>query len=161
VTACFASSLCYGYEVTRVLRADPALNETIVAATTGYGQEEDIRRSKQAGFHEHPVIPVDLQALKAEGRCSDQSCAVRDPPRARQYRATVSSKRLRSTGLATYSSTSRKPDCCSASPVSVRTATGIGANTGSCSCSDRNVQPFIPGIIRSSRIRLGAGWLRR
>ncbi len=53
-----------GYEVARALRADPELDQTIVVAMTGYGQPEDLRRSRHAGFNEHLVKPVDPQALE-------------------------------------------------------------------------------------------------
>jgi CheY-like chemotaxis protein len=33
-------------------------------ALSGYGQEEDLRRSYAAGFFAHLVKPVDLDALK-------------------------------------------------------------------------------------------------
>ena len=32
---------------------------------TGYGQDEDRRRTRQAGFDHHLVKPVDLNALKS------------------------------------------------------------------------------------------------
>jgi CheY-like chemotaxis protein len=32
---------------------------------TGYGQEEDRRRSHEAGFDAHLVKPIDLDALRA------------------------------------------------------------------------------------------------
>jgi CheY-like chemotaxis protein len=52
-----------GYEVARRIRAEPALRETLLVALTGYGQEEDRRRSREAGFNAHLVKPVDLDAL--------------------------------------------------------------------------------------------------
>ena len=33
-------------------------------AVTGYGREEDRRRSRQAGFDHHLVKPVDMAALR-------------------------------------------------------------------------------------------------
>jgi PAS domain S-box-containing protein len=54
-----------GYAVAERLRAMPALRDTIVIAMTGYGQEEDRRRSREAGFHHHLVKPVDLDTLAA------------------------------------------------------------------------------------------------
>ena len=38
----------------------------MLIALTGYGQEEDRRRSREAGFDHHLVKPVDLDRL----RCS-------------------------------------------------------------------------------------------
>jgi PAS domain S-box-containing protein len=52
-----------GYEVARRLRAIPDLRACILVAVTGYGQEEDRRRSANAGFDHHLVKPVDPQAL--------------------------------------------------------------------------------------------------
>ncbi len=52
-----------GYEVARRLRAATSLNAAVLVALTGYGQEEDRRKSSDAGFDHHLVKPVDLQAL--------------------------------------------------------------------------------------------------
>jgi CheY-like chemotaxis protein len=55
-----------GYGVARELRADPATRGTALIAVTGYGQEDDRRRARQAGFDYHltkPVNPGDLQSL--------------------------------------------------------------------------------------------------
>jgi DNA-binding response OmpR family regulator len=53
-----------GYELARRLRAQlgPALR---LVAVTGYGQEEDRRRSLEAGFDAHLVKPADLDELHA------------------------------------------------------------------------------------------------
>jgi PAS domain S-box-containing protein len=53
-----------GYEVARELRADSGSDEVMLVAITGYGQEEDRRRSRQAGFDLHWVKPVDPAALQ-------------------------------------------------------------------------------------------------
>lgn len=53
-----------GYEVARRIRSQPWGRSIIVAALTGWGQEEDRRRSRQAGFDHHLVKPVDLGALR-------------------------------------------------------------------------------------------------
>ncbi len=51
-----------GYEVARRLRED--FKETVLlVAQTGYGQDEDRRRSQEAGFDHHLVKPVDPHAL--------------------------------------------------------------------------------------------------
>jgi CheY-like chemotaxis protein/two-component sensor histidine kinase len=55
-----------GYEVARRLRDHPGGDALRIYALTGYGQEDDRRRSMQAGFDGHlvkPVIPSDLFAL--------------------------------------------------------------------------------------------------
>ena len=51
-----------GYEVARRLRG-LGLGPAALVALTGYGQEEDRRRSREAGFQAHLVKPVDPQAL--------------------------------------------------------------------------------------------------
>jgi DNA-binding response OmpR family regulator len=53
-----------GYEVCRTIRShDWGKNMTLVALT-GWGQEEDRRRSLEAGFDCHLVKPVELSALE-------------------------------------------------------------------------------------------------
>jgi signal transduction histidine kinase len=54
-----------GVEVARRLREDPAFADTLLVALTGYGGEEDRRRSRDAGLHLHWVKPVDPAALQA------------------------------------------------------------------------------------------------
>jgi PAS domain S-box-containing protein len=54
-----------GYEVARHLREQPGMKECFLVALTGYGQEEDRRRSKEAGFDHHLVKPVDPDQLDA------------------------------------------------------------------------------------------------
>lgn len=52
-----------GYETCRLIRQQPGGNEMVLIALTGYGQEDDKRRSTEAGFNGHFVKPVDLKAL--------------------------------------------------------------------------------------------------
>jgi signal transduction histidine kinase len=53
-----------GYEVARRLRQLEGLPGNVrLMALTGYGQEADRRRSKEAGFDGHLVKPVDLEVL--------------------------------------------------------------------------------------------------
>ena len=54
-----------GLEVARRLRDDLGLNDVLLVAMTGYGQDEDRRRSQIAGFNSHLVKPVDLERLNA------------------------------------------------------------------------------------------------
>ncbi len=59
-----------GYEVARRLRNEAGTKEALLVALTGYGQEDDRRRSREAGFDHHLVKPVDfddVQALLAAG----------------------------------------------------------------------------------------------
>jgi PAS domain S-box-containing protein len=53
-----------GLEVARRLRQDLGLKEVLLVALTGYGRDEDRRRTQQAGFNAHLVKPVDLHALE-------------------------------------------------------------------------------------------------
>ena len=52
-----------GYETAARLRAQPWGREIKLVALTGWGQEEDRRRSRAAGFDRHLVKPIDGQAL--------------------------------------------------------------------------------------------------
>jgi signal transduction histidine kinase len=52
-----------GYEVARALRASPGDRMITLIAVTGYGQAEDRRRSKDAGFDAHLVKPVSQSLL--------------------------------------------------------------------------------------------------
>ena len=53
-----------GYEVARRLRARAPAATLILVALTGYGQDDDRRRSREAGFDHHLVKPVDLADLQ-------------------------------------------------------------------------------------------------
>jgi two-component system CheB/CheR fusion protein len=53
-----------GYELARALRKQPGLKEALLMAVSGYGQDEDRRRSREAGFDQHLVKPVDPPTLK-------------------------------------------------------------------------------------------------
>ncbi|MGE5793638.1 MAG: response regulator [Bacteroidota bacterium] len=53
-----------GYEVARQIRAEPSLAATRLIALTGYGSEEDRRRSAAAGFDGHLVKPIDFEDLE-------------------------------------------------------------------------------------------------
>jgi CheY-like chemotaxis protein len=52
-----------GYEVARKLRDSPALVRTTLIAFTGYGQDDDRRRVREAGFDHHLVKPADAAQL--------------------------------------------------------------------------------------------------
>jgi len=54
-----------GYELAPRLRDLPGLKGALLVALTGYGQEEDRRRVREAGFDAHLVKPADLDALHA------------------------------------------------------------------------------------------------
>jgi CheY-like chemotaxis protein len=46
------------------LRREPEFGGTLLVALTGWGQEQDRRRSKEAGFDRHLVKPVALATLE-------------------------------------------------------------------------------------------------
>jgi PAS domain S-box-containing protein len=53
-----------GYQVAERVRETPHLKGVVLVAVTGYGQEEDRRRSADAGFDYHLVKPVDPQKME-------------------------------------------------------------------------------------------------
>jgi len=52
-----------GYEAARRIREQQRDKDLMLVALTGWGQEEDRRRSEESGFDAHMVKPVDLAAL--------------------------------------------------------------------------------------------------
>jgi CheY-like chemotaxis protein len=55
-----------GYEAARRIREQQRGRDTLLVALTGWGQDDDRRRSREAGFDQHmvkPVDPVELQDL--------------------------------------------------------------------------------------------------
>jgi CheY-like chemotaxis protein len=52
-----------GYEVAREVRLSPVGKTALLIAVTGYGQADDRRRSKEAGFDAHLVKPVSQSLL--------------------------------------------------------------------------------------------------
>jgi PAS domain S-box-containing protein len=52
-----------GYDTCRALRAQPEGNKLLIVAQTGWGQESDRQRTRDAGFDHHLVKPVDPAAL--------------------------------------------------------------------------------------------------
>lgn len=53
-----------GFDVCRHIRQQPWAGNVIIAALTGWGQDEDKRLSLEAGFNHHLVKPVDPYALE-------------------------------------------------------------------------------------------------
>jgi signal transduction histidine kinase len=67
-----------GYEVARAIRAHPSGGAIMLVAQTGWGQEEDRRRAKEAGFDEHITKPVDraqLMRLISRPRRNDRNAS--------------------------------------------------------------------------------------
>ncbi len=53
-----------GYDACWRIRAQPSNGTTLLIALTGWGQAEDKRRTKEAGFDAHLVKPVDVAKLE-------------------------------------------------------------------------------------------------
>jgi len=54
-----------GYDVARRIREQPEGQDLMLIALTGWGQEEDRRRTSEAGFDHHLLKPADVSALKS------------------------------------------------------------------------------------------------
>ena len=55
-----------GYEVAKRVRETPTGREITLVALTGYGQPEDLERTRRAGFDHHivkPAIPDEILTL--------------------------------------------------------------------------------------------------
>src|SRR5262249_21250061 len=52
-----------GYEGARRLHQQPGMEKVVLVALTGWGQDEDRRRTREAGFDLHLVKPVDPDHL--------------------------------------------------------------------------------------------------
>jgi CheY-like chemotaxis protein len=53
-----------GCEVARQLRARPETAAVLLVAVTGYGQDHDVERCREAGFDHHILKPFDLRVLE-------------------------------------------------------------------------------------------------
>jgi signal transduction histidine kinase len=53
-----------GYEVARTLRARYPRERSTLVALTGWGQEDDRKRAREAGFDHHLVKPAQVEAIK-------------------------------------------------------------------------------------------------
>lgn len=61
-----------GHETARRLRQLPGMTTAKIIALTGWGQEQDRRRSERAGFDSHLVKPPDLALLREALRPTDR-----------------------------------------------------------------------------------------
>ena len=52
-----------GHEIARRLRGDPKVASATLIALTGWGAEDELRRTRESGFDFHLVKPVDANAL--------------------------------------------------------------------------------------------------
>ena len=77
-----------GYEVARALRSRPEFDQVHIAAVTGWGQDEDRRKARDAGCDSHFTKPLapdvlrDLLAVFAQRQASGQPLS--GPPRTRR-----------------------------------------------------------------------------
>jgi PAS domain S-box-containing protein len=53
-----------GYQVARKMREIPGMEKAVLAALTGWGQKEDLRRTAEAGFDHHLVKPPEPELLE-------------------------------------------------------------------------------------------------
>jgi CheY-like chemotaxis protein len=53
-----------GFEAARRIREQPGLENVVLAALTGWGQQEDRRRTAEAGFNHHLVKPPEPKAME-------------------------------------------------------------------------------------------------
>jgi CheY-like chemotaxis protein len=53
-----------GYAVANAIRQLSKLQGTLLLAVTGYGQPEDVEKSRRAGFDNHLVKPIDYAILR-------------------------------------------------------------------------------------------------
>ena len=72
-----------GFALARRLRLNPALNETVLAALTGYEQESDKDRAKEAGFDHYLVKPVGLSRLQDLLACLPARAGIAADPKRR------------------------------------------------------------------------------
>jgi PAS domain S-box-containing protein len=54
-----------GYDVARRIRADPRISGARLVALSGFGQDEDRRKSREAGFDHHLTKPAEPDVLEA------------------------------------------------------------------------------------------------
>ncbi len=53
-----------GYDVCRAIREQPWGRDILIVALSGWGREEDRRKSQEAGFNRHLVKPLDYPVLE-------------------------------------------------------------------------------------------------
>jgi CheY-like chemotaxis protein len=73
-----------GYEAARGIRRIPGLGGVLISAATGYGQDIDREKSRDAGFDLHLVKPIDLDArlhaIDADRTTAPDRKTSADPP---------------------------------------------------------------------------------
>lgn len=53
-----------GFELARTLRENPAFEDTILIALSGYAASDDVEKSRAAGFDHHQAKPPDIEELE-------------------------------------------------------------------------------------------------
>jgi CheY-like chemotaxis protein len=53
-----------GYEVAKRIRQQPFLQDVVLVAMTGYGQDTDRQRSQEVGFNAHLIKPADFSKVQ-------------------------------------------------------------------------------------------------
>jgi CheY-like chemotaxis protein len=53
-----------GFQAARKMRTLPGLSDAMLIAVTGYGEDEDRRLARAAGYDHHLLKPVDLDQLE-------------------------------------------------------------------------------------------------
>jgi CheY-like chemotaxis protein len=76
-----------GYEAARRMRQEPWGRALSLVATTGWGQDDDRRRTAEAGFDRHLVKPIALESLRDVLEIQESTQAV-EPPHAHDARET-------------------------------------------------------------------------
>ena len=54
-----------GHDAARRIRQQPWGRDMLLVALTGWGQDDDRRKSMETGFDHHLVKPIDLESLNA------------------------------------------------------------------------------------------------
>ncbi len=78
-----------GYEVARRLRSSRQEPRASIVALTGWGQDEDRRRAREAGFDHHLIKPVDLEALQSLIAATQATESIPASPAAHRTKAFV------------------------------------------------------------------------
>jgi signal transduction histidine kinase/ActR/RegA family two-component response regulator len=67
-----------GLEVAKWIRQEPGLRNVLLVALTGYGQDSDRQRTREAGFDYHIVKPVSLKEIASILAAAAESCSGND-----------------------------------------------------------------------------------
>jgi CheY-like chemotaxis protein/anti-sigma regulatory factor (Ser/Thr protein kinase) len=68
-----------GYELARRMRKQPWGKSMVLIALTGWGQENDRRRSREAGFDSHWLKPLDMDQFMSYLERLDEPAEAREP----------------------------------------------------------------------------------